>query len=355
MTITATLAARPVTLDQLAALSDEIAALARAGVPLDRGLKALASDMPGRLGKLAAQMGQRLEAGQPLDQVVAELSVTLPPAYRAVLIAGQRGGRLSAALEGVAHSARRISQLRRTIGLSLLYPLIVLVVAWGLFWFVLGKLTPVMLSAMSDVGLPTETFAAITGWLSRTAAVWQILVPLLASAWLAWVWIQSGRVARGVELHPLLSLGAAGTLARMRRAGRISSLADLLALLVSHDVPLPEAIELASGAVGSVQIERGGKELADRLKRGEKIDRVPAGFPPLIAWTLTGGGDPQRLPQILRRTAETYRDEFNRRGQWLQLYVPLATAAACGTIVMLYALLTLLPWIAIMHQLSRPV
>lgn len=355
MTITATLAARSVTLDQLAALSDEIAALARAGVPLDRGLKELASDMPGRLGKLAAHMGQRLEAGQPLDQVVAEFSTSLPPAYRAVLIAGQRGGRLSAALEGVAHSARRISQLRRTIGLSLLYPLIVLLVAWGLFWFVIGKLTPVMLVAMSDVGLPTEPFAAILDWLSRTAALWQVLVPLIAAAWLAWVWIQSGRVARGVELHPWLSFGAAGTLARMRRAGRISSLADLLALLVSHDVPLPEAIDLASAAVGSVQIERGGKELAERLNRGEKIDRVPAGFPPLIAWTLTGGGDPRRLPQILRRTAETYRDEFNRRGQWLQIYVPLATAAACGMIVVLYALLTLLPWIAIMHQLSRPV
>jgi type II secretory pathway component PulF len=355
VTISATLVSRPVTLDQLAALSNEIAALARAGVPLDRGLQDLAHDLPGKLGQLANQMGQRLEAGQPLEQVVAELSASLPPAYRAVLIAGQRGGRLSAALEGVAHSARRISQLRRTIGLSLLYPLIVLLVAWGLFWFVVGKLTPVMLVAMSDAGLPTETFAAITGWLSRTAPLWQLLAPLFAGAWLAWVWIQSGRVARGVELHPLLGFGAAGTLVRMRRAGRISSLADLLALLVSHEVPLPEAIELASAAVGSSQIERGGKELAERLRRGEKIDRVPKGFPPLIAWTLTGGSDPRRLPQVLLRTAQTYRDEFNRRGQWLQLYVPLATAAACGMIVILYALLTLLPWIAILHQLSRPV
>jgi type II secretory pathway component PulF len=300
-------------------------------------------------------MGQRLEAGQPLDQIVADISSTLPPAYRAVLTAGQRGGRLSAALEGVAHSARRISQLRRAIGLSLVYPLIVLLVAWGLFWFVVGKLTPVMIVAMSDAGLPTESYAAISSWLSRTSTLWQILVPLVAGAWLAWVWIQSGRVARGVELHPILSFGAAGTLARMRRAGRISSLADLLALLVSHEVPLPEAIELASAAVGSAPIERGGKQLAERLRRGEKIDRVPAGFPPLIAWTLTGGCDPRRLPQVLRRTAETYRDEFTRRGQWLQLYVPLATAAACGMIVVLYALLTLLPWIAIMHQLSRPV
>src|SRR5688572_31403788 len=143
MTITATLASRPVTLDQLAALSDEIAALARAGVPLDRGLQDLASDMPGRLGQIAEQIGKQVESGQPLEQVVAELSGALPPAYRAVLAAGLRAGRLPAALEGVAHSARRISQLRQAIGLSIVYPLVVLLVAWGLLVFVLTKLTPV--------------------------------------------------------------------------------------------------------------------------------------------------------------------------------------------------------------------
>jgi general secretion pathway protein F len=355
MTISASLVSRPVTLDQLVALSDEMAALARAGVPLDRGLQALAADMPGRLGQLAGQVGQRIAAGQPLDQAVTQqLSSSLPPAYRAVLIAGQRSGRLSAALEGVAQTARRISQLRKAIGLALVYPLLVLLIAWSLFWFVLAKLTPVMLWMMEEVGLPTQPLADILGWLARTAPVWQVVVPLAAGAWLVWLWFQSGRVARGVELHPLLSLGAVGTLARMQRAGRIASLADLLAMLISHDVPLPEAIELASSAVGSREIERGGKELAERLRRGEKLARVPVGFPRLLAWTLAGGGDAARLPQILRRTAETYQDEVTRRGQWLQLYVPVATAAACGLVVFLYAMLTLLPWIVIMQRLSLP-
>jgi general secretion pathway protein F len=355
VTISASLVSRPVTLDQLVALSDEMAALARAGVPLDRGLQALAADMPGRLGELAGHVGQRLAAGQPLDQAVTEhLSSSLPPAYRAVLVAGQRSGRLSAALEGVAQTGRRISQLRKSIGLALVYPLIVLFIAWSLFWFVLNKLTPVMLMLMEDVGIATQSLSAVLTWLARTAPVWQVVVPLAASAWLFWVWFQSGRVARGVELHPLLSLGAVGTLARMQRAGRIASLADLLALLVSHDVPLPEAIELASSAVGSKPIERGGRELAERLRRGEKISRVPAGFPRLLAWTLAGGGDAARLPHVLRRTAETYQDEVTRRGHWLQLYVPVATAATCGLVVLLYALLTLLPWIVIMQRLSMP-
>ena len=72
-------------------------------------------------------MGKRIDAGQPLPQVVAELGTALPPAYQTVIAAGLRAGRLPAALEGVARTARRISQLRRSIGLSLIYPVILLV------------------------------------------------------------------------------------------------------------------------------------------------------------------------------------------------------------------------------------
>jgi len=78
--------ATPLTLDQLAALSEEIAALARAGVPLDRGLRELGRELPGRLGKVAAEVSGGLAAGKALDAVVAELGTALPPAYRSAVV-----------------------------------------------------------------------------------------------------------------------------------------------------------------------------------------------------------------------------------------------------------------------------
>src|SRR6476659_4639535 len=98
-TVPATLSVHPLSLDQLAALSEEIAALARAGVPLDRGLTELCRDIPGRLGQVARSMGERLGEGQAVEQVVADLGSALPPAYRSVLIAGVRAGRLPMALQ----------------------------------------------------------------------------------------------------------------------------------------------------------------------------------------------------------------------------------------------------------------
>jgi len=144
-------------------------------------------------------------------------------------------------------------------------------------------------------------------------------------------------------------------LARLQRASRLASLADLLSLLINNNVPLPDAVEMASAAVGSARLERGGNELADRLRRGEVIEQPPAGFPPLLAWTITGGQSQSRLVRTLNRAAEVYRDEIVRRSQWLVIYIPLfATIGVCGSLVCLYALLTLGPWIALLRRIAEP-
>src|SRR5207249_6564880 len=80
------------------------------------------------------------------------------------------------------------------------------------------------------------------------------MIPLAFVLWLAWAWYRCGRIAEGRELHPLLAFGAVGMLARLQRASRLASLADLLALLVKNQVPLPDAVEMASSAVGSARL-----------------------------------------------------------------------------------------------------
>ncbi len=354
-TVPATLSVRPLSLEQLAALSDEIAALTRAGVPLDRGLAELARDIPGRLGTVTREMSQRLSEGQVLEQVALELGSTLPPAYRSVLLAGVRSGRLPIALQDISQTARRISQLRSTIYLSLLYPLMILIVTWNLGVFVMVKIGPVLARMMIEFDVAGPWAAELYDAGSRHAVWIGPLLPVAFAAWIFWAWHRAGRIAHGVELHPLLAFGAIGTLTRLQRASRLSSLSDLLALLISNSVPLPEAVDIASSAVGSPEIARGGKGFAEKLAGGQTINNAPAGFPPVLAWTITGAKSQSQLLRSLRRAAEVYRDEATRRSQWLVLYVPLvATIVVCGGLVFGYAALTLGPWLALMWRISQP-
>ena len=50
-----------ITLEELTALNDEIAALVRVGVPLEDGLSRLGEDLPGRLGQLASRLADQLQ------------------------------------------------------------------------------------------------------------------------------------------------------------------------------------------------------------------------------------------------------------------------------------------------------
>src|SRR5204863_3709505 len=123
------------------------------GVPLGPGLSAFGSDLPGRLGKIAAEVGHRLEHGEPLDRIVAQQE-SFPPAYKAVVQAGLRVGRLPAALEGISQSARRTAQLRWTISMAILYPLIVMSVGYCLFIFTVTRIAPVMAATLADHASP---------------------------------------------------------------------------------------------------------------------------------------------------------------------------------------------------------
>src|SRR5208282_2250988 len=121
-----------ISIDELAALNDEIAALVRAGVPLDRGLLGAGTDLPGRLGRITSALGKRLSRGESLPEALEAEKRAIPPLYRAVVEAGARSGRLSGALEGLARYVRGYSEARASIGVALWYPILVLSLAYGL-------------------------------------------------------------------------------------------------------------------------------------------------------------------------------------------------------------------------------
>src|SRR5271155_2418897 len=91
-----------ITIDQLLALNAEMAALVRAGVPLERGLVVTGRDLKGRRGAITTALARRLNRGESLSDALAGERESIPPLYCAVVEAGARSGQLSIALEGLA-------------------------------------------------------------------------------------------------------------------------------------------------------------------------------------------------------------------------------------------------------------
>ena len=170
-----------ITLDELIALSEEIRSLSRAGVPLESGLRQLGQDLPGRLGRISTQISQGLAKGEPLHEIL-ERQAAIPDSYRAVVMAGVRGGRLAAALEGIVTTSRRMRDLHRSVAVALLYPLVVIFVGYLFLVFALAKLTPTTMSVYDDfVATPRPALQ----WLQAMSASihqWWCVPPLMRRA-----------------------------------------------------------------------------------------------------------------------------------------------------------------------------
>ncbi len=354
---------RAVSFEQLVALNDEMAALVRAGVPLEAGLAELGRDLPGRLGNLATALSRRMTAGESLGQILASDPQTFPPVWRAVVEAGLRSGQLAAALESMSATARRLSDLRKEVAAALVYPLIVLSLAYALLVFTLTQLTPVTTRAFEDLTGTSDPLMTGLVWLGQTAAWWAPWAPLVAIVLLVVWWRRAGRAAWTRRRRPRagrprsgLSLGFA--LGRVVGDDRLAGFSEVLALLVEQKVPLPQAVLLAAEASGDRGLREAAQQFAGRLERGEILTRredLPAEFPPTLGWLMASGVPEAELGPMLQRAAGGYRDRAARTSRWAATVLPVALTMLCGgTAVLVQAMVNFLPMWKLLYTLGLP-
>jgi general secretion pathway protein F len=338
-------------------LNEEIAALARARLPLESHLAQLGAELPGKAGELAERIGRQMESGETLSAAMDAECADLPAVYRAVVVAGAESGQLASALESLVDTASRLDQLRRVTGMALLYPLVVVIIACLLLGLILTAVVP------NFDWLYVRHFGwfaqlAKSPWAIDAIAFWLPVVVVIGAA--IWWW-RSGRVAGAASTR----VGALGWLPWVRgahRAGQAATLADLLRLLVDRGVPLDRALRLAGDAVDNRRIRVAAHALADDVHRGQPLlppgellaDARLAEFPHLVRLALRHASDRRLLSGSLAQAATIYRERAIRAAEWYAEYLPvLLTITIAGSLTAFFALLIFWPYASMLHELSN--
>jgi general secretion pathway protein F len=347
-----------ITIDELAALNDEIAALVRAGIPLDRGLLQASSDLPGGLKRVTQALGQRLKRGETLSQALTAESQSTPPLYRAVVEAGAKSGRLAQALEGLTRYVRGYSDARATIGVALWYPIVVLTLAYGLFMAVVMVIIPRFTSAFESLGLAIPLPVRWLETVGELAPYWWPVWPVLLLAVLVGWWRSGQAVSFQASSWTVLKLfpWMRSLLSDYESAG----FAELLALLLQHGVPYPRAVTLAAEATGNAATIEGACQLAAAVERGESPGRVVGELPrkafrPLLRWTLATGQEQGTLVQSLTNLAPMYRKRGLFQAEKLQVFLPsLLMLLIGGSATLVYGLTLFIPLSSLLRELASP-
>jgi type II secretory pathway component PulF len=343
--------------EELIALNEEIAGMARAGLPLDQGLAALAHEMGGgRLKRLTAEVAADLQAGHTLPEALERQGDRVPPYYAALLAAGVRSGRLPEVLATLTNYARSVSELRIIIVNAMFYPAVILVFSLLLFGFLSWYIAPLFATIFRDFNMTLPRLTEFVFFFT-TRPLLLIVLPgvllLLAFLWLRYSLRQSERGRRSWAQF-IYGLPLFGTLVR---STRMAAFSELLAILIDHRVPLPEALRLAGQGSSEPVLAEDTARLRGDLEEGTTLAealRKRRSVPDLITW-MTGLGEQRGdLGAALHQVAGFYRRQADLRAALLRsLLPPVLLVATTGIPVGLFVFALMLPLIKLLDGLSK--
>ena len=164
---------------EAARLGRDLAQLMTSGMALAQALSLLETRETPRVSAIAREVRQRLISGEPLSKALEVASGTPARFLQALARGGEASGRQSEVLAAGARSLAAADQLKKRLITLCIYPVFVILVAFGSIaiyaYAVLPSLEPAFEGMGSDI--PPQTQAVLT-----FGAVVRLLMPIAAAA-----------------------------------------------------------------------------------------------------------------------------------------------------------------------------
>jgi type II secretory pathway component PulF len=331
--------------DEFAFFNQQLAAMLREGIPLEGALRQLCNEM--RDGPLRTEL-QSLEAelakGVPITEALNHRD--LPDIYKRLIQIGVKGGNLPATLTMLADYYHRQNNLWIRLKGLMLYPLIVLFMAFVVsllfvvIWASLGSSHDLFLVGLGE-GRPLPKLTQTTLPLLQNLWIFPTLFGLLFLAALAAMFVPS--------LHQKLRWKLP-----VFKEASVSRVASGMTLLLQGGVDFPEAIhfvkQLENNRTAAADLNGWLENLERGVTRFSEIAASSRVFPPLFVWMVANGGE--NLSAGFKRAAELYGSRAEHRTE-MALYAALPVAVMfLGIIILSQAYLLLGSFLAIIDLLN---
>jgi len=329
----------------LALFSRQFATLLVAGLNIERALAALVEQEDSeRLRAVLASVHQDVLAGHGLGQTLARHTRAFPRYYAAIIQAGEEAGALSQVMERLAVYLERGQALRQKVGLALIYPVIVTLVAILVVGVLLTYVVPQVVSVFeqSRQALPWLTRALImVSDLARET--WWIGLILLVAGGFAVRHLLAIEHIR-LRWHAfLLHMPIIGSL----RSGLASArFANTLSVLVGSGVPIVNALGYAGAALDDEVFRAATAEAAARVREGQSISRSlkqSGVFPGMLLHLVASGEASGELARVLEQAARQQELSAEARLSALTAVLEPLLILIMGAVVLVIVLATLEP------------
>jgi general secretion pathway protein F len=303
---------------EAAELAAGLAELAKAGLPLPDGLRALAEEWPTRrLRPVLLDLANRVEQGVSLEDAVNSIGARLPVYLQGLIASGIRSGQLPEALEQFVDMERTQHELRRQVWLNLAYPtfLMIFMCFLALLAFnVTHHFENLFKDFKTDLPGITKLIFKGTGpvaCLIFSVTAVMLAIPLILSTCTGSTWLSPA----------LYKVPIIGPLLKWSQMARFSR---LMAMLLQQQVPLPESLRLTAQGVRDAYLARACRKVAMEVEQGRSFSESIAArrqFSADLLPLVEIGEKTSMLGNAFQSAAEMFEGRANTQGRNLETFL----------------------------------
>lgn len=300
-----------VTQSQVAILTQELATLLRARLPLDRALEILIELSPdARVKQLVTRIREKVHDGATLSAAMEAQKGVFNRLYLNMVRAGEAGGAVDVVLTRLAEYMERARELRDTVTSALVYPAILLGVAGLSVIILLIFVVPQFQQLFEDAGqaLPfaTQVVVALGDGLR---GYWWLMLAVLVTVAHYFRKQFSQPSSRYRWDHRLLKVPLIGELITKLEVARFSR---TLGTLMVNGVPLLTALAIVRETLTNQVLAQSMGNVSESLKQGRGLAQPlmeVSDFPRLAVHMIRVGEETGHLEEMLIQVADVYDRE----------------------------------------------
>ena len=335
----------------------QLATLIDAGLPLLRGLTVLGKQERDPVLKRTINMlADSVQGGNTFSESLAQHPKVFNKLYVNMVKAGELGGVLELVLNRLAEFQEKAQKIANKVKSAMAYPMIVLVIALLIMWFLLVFIVPKFETIFKDMlnGKPLPELTQIVIGISRTVQDnFFVIIGTVVGVFIAYKLFARTNMGRVVLDRLKLKVPVVGDLLRK---SAISRFTRTLGTLVESGVPILQALNITKDTAGNAVISDAIMKVHEAVKEGESIVaplEASGVFPPLVISMIDVGEETGQLPAMLLKVADVFDDEVDNAVASLTSMLEPLMIVVLALIVGSIVIALFMPLISIIQEMQN--
>ena len=343
-----------VSIDDVHALTRQLATLLNAGIPLVGALDALMEQTTSPpLKKIIAQIKESVNEGNSLTVSLTRHPKLFSNIYINMVRAGEASGSLDVVLERLAEFGEHQQALKGRFQAALVYPIFMAIIGSGVLFFLLSFVVPNLTRIFTEMKqvLPLPTTILI--WFSGVMrSYWWAIILLMAAIILGIKKFIQNPKGRYIWDNLKLRFPVIG---QINRKIALSRFGRTLGSLLQSGVPLITSLQIVRNIVNNVLIGAVIEEAMEDIQAGKSLHFALSRsnwFPPVFRQMVAVGEQSGDLEKMLHKIADAYEREVETRITGMTALIEPVMILLMAVIVGFIVISILLP-IFEMNQMVR--